>query len=82
MSIILKIIRKLNPITVLLFKPSSHYAKFCLFGKLIYRQKAISSANYFFHPPKFSQMSPNFKDAVECFVRRQSAKRGRAEPHC
>ena len=29
------------------------------------QQEAIYSKNDFFHLPKFSQLSPNFKDAVE-----------------
>ena len=31
----------------------------------ICQQEAISSANNFFHPTKFCQLSPNFKDAIE-----------------
>lgn len=45
--------------------PCSHYAKFCLLCKKICRQETISSENNFFHLPKFSQVSSNFKDAFE-----------------
>ena len=40
------------------------------FGQKICQQEAISGANdFFFHLPKFSQLSPNFKDAVENILR-------------
>ena len=35
------------------------------FAKKIGQQEALPCANDFCHLPKFSQMSPNFKDAVE-----------------
>ena len=45
--------------------PCLHQAKFCLFCQKICQQEAISSANDFVHRPKFSQLSPKFKDAIE-----------------
>ena len=43
-----------------------HYKRFWLLCKKICQQpEAISSANNFFHQPKLSQLSPNYKDAVK-----------------
>ena len=44
-------------------RPCSHYAKFCLVCKKNCQREAISSANDFFHPPKFLQALQSFKDS-------------------
>ena len=41
------------------------YAKFCLICQKICEREAISSANDFLYPPKFSQAQRNFKDSVD-----------------
>ena len=47
-------------------RPCSHYANFCLFcKKKTVNRKPFSGANDFFYLPWFSQLSPNFKNAVE-----------------
>ena len=46
-------------------RPCLHYAELCCFTKKVCQPEAICHANNFFHQPKFSQVSPNFKDAVE-----------------
>ena len=58
---------QLGPVHMIniLLRPCLHQAKFCLFCQKICQQEAISSANDFVHRPKFSQLSPKFKDAIE-----------------
>ena len=44
---------------------SALHAKFCLLCKKVCQQEATSTANDFFHQPKFSQLPANFKNTVE-----------------
>lgn len=48
-----------------LIRPCSLHAKFCLLCKKVCQQEATSTANDFFHQPKFSQLPANFKNTVE-----------------
>ena len=63
------IMKKVNVVFVMTLRSCSHNAKFGLFCKKICQQEAISSVNDFFHPPKFTELLPKFRDAVENMTR-------------